>query len=898
MAGMKIRFTRIRNLASSKAKGATYGILLFLAFAVVPKSDSAQDKPGVSGSSQQSSPAPGPQNISARDTTKGSLGGAVAKTPPAGVLKDVTIAPVDGSLTVTVTTVGLLAPTEFTLDKPPRLVLDFPNTENKVKFTRLPVHASSVKQVRVQQFQSAPSPIARVVFDLEEDSGAHEMTVDKNLVRLVFHKGQPKSNPPGAGATAKLAPSPADNSAKAKSPAVQPSRAVSSQPSKAAVVESAAKTPAAAQPGAPSGSKPIKAAIGAADLKPLPAESAAKTPAASAPQAAAQPGAPSGSKPTKAAIGAADQKPLPAESAAKTPAASVPAAAAPPKPARPEPVKTAVASTNPKPHPVDSALKGPAASTPSTTVPDALPRSEPTKAATGAADSKPLPAESAASSATVRQERAQSELTKTVGSDTNPKPRPVESAAKDSPTPLVAALPSVPAAAPRRTISSPNSRFSGQPLTLDLIDVPLVDFFRLMAEEGGINIVLDPEVKGHLSIKVVKVPWDQILEAALANNGLDKQVEGSLVRIARKSTLQDEAKQQEALKKANLLAADLETRIKRLNYAKATTMVATLADQKTARGIVVVDERTNSLILTDLPSSLNKLVQLIEALDVPQPQVEIEARIVSATRNFARDIGVQLGFVQGNLQRVTVGGPNTFGTIGGTRPSATPSETITAGNLLTGRGNPETTSSQSAGTSTGTTSNNQGNWNVNLPAQNAFGGIGLSVGNIFDTFLLDAAITAGETKGLAKLISQPRVIAQNNNPAIITQGMRFPVQIVANNTVTVQFQNAALTLTVTPQITYEGNIVLDLKVENNTADFANAVNNIPSIRTSESTTRVLVSDGGTTVIGGILLDNDSTQEDKVPGLGSLPLLGNLFRRSSITRSTQEVLFFVTPRIIK
>jgi type IV pilus secretin PilQ/predicted competence protein len=464
------------------------------------------------------------------------------------------------------------------------------------------------------------------------------------------------------------------------------------------------------------------------------------------------------------------------------------------------------------------------------------------------------------------------------------------------PTPLVAAL-TASTTAPLRAMQSGNSRFSGQPLTLDLIDIPLVDFFRLMSEEGGINIVMDPEIKGRVSIKVVKVPWDQIFDAVLTNNGLDKQVEGTVVRIAKKATLQDEAKLQESLKKANLLAADLETRIKRLNYAKATTLLKALEDQKTVRGTIVVEERTNSLILTDIPSSITKLVQLIETLDVPQPQVEIEARIVSATRDFARDIGIQFGFVDGNLQRVTVGGPNTFGTIGGTRPSATPTSTYAAG-TSTGRGASEGTATESAAVSTGTSSNNKGNYNVNLPATKAFGGIGISIGNIFDTFLLDAAITAGESKGLAKLISQPKVTAQNNSSAVITQGLRFPVQIIANNTITVQFQNAALTLTVTPQITYEGNIVLDLKVENNTPDFSRQVNGIPSISISESTTRVLVSDGGTTVIGGILIDNESTQEDKVPGLGSLPVVGNLFRRNSVSRSTQEVLFFVTPRIVK
>jgi len=415
-----------------------------------------------------------------------------------------------------------------------------------------------------------------------------------------------------------------------------------------------------------------------------------------------------------------------------------------------------------------------------------------------------------------------------------------------------------------------------------------------MAEEGGINIVMDPEIRGTISIKVVKIPWYQIFEAALVNNGLDKQVEGNLVRIARKSTLQSEAKQQEDLKKATLLAADLQTRIKRLNYAKASTMIPTLADQKSVRGTVVVDERSNALVLTDIGTSIDRMLQLVEALDIPQPQVEIEARIVSATRDFARAIGVQFGFVQGNLERVTVGGPNTFGTIGGTRPSATPTTTFAAGNPATGRGAGSTQAGSTAGVSTG----GAGNFNVNLPSTNPISGIGLSVGNIFDTFLLDAAITAGESKGLAKLISQPKVATQNNQQATVTQGLRFPVQIIANQTVTVQFQNAALTLTVTPQITQEGNIVLDLKVENNTPDFSRQVNGVPSIRTSESTTRVLVSDGGTTVIGGILIDSESNTEDKVPGLGNLPIIGNVFKRTSVSRSVQEVIFFITPRIMK
>jgi type IV pilus secretin PilQ/predicted competence protein len=711
-------------------KGSLYGILIFLLVFAIPIKAAAEEIPKDTKSFQpQSNAAPLPKSSLAGNPTKEASGVTQTKTPPVGVIKDATISPEDGKLTVTLATDRMLAPKEFKLANPPRLVLDFPNTESKTKFTKLAVNILGVKQLRVHQFESSDPKIARAVFDLEEGFGSHETTVDPSYVRVVFHPGKSQASPVQIVQPAKAATPSTDNSSTSESVGVQQVKSVS-------------------------GAEAPKAPASAGISKQLPQPKGKETVV---------------SLPLLASLGSG---PLPA---------TIRAAATPPAPPRP--------------------------------------------------------------------------------------------------------------------VAASDSRFSGKPLTLDLIDLPLVDFFRLMAVEGGINIVLDPDVKGNISIMMEKVPWDQIFESVLATRGLDKQVEGTLVRVTRKATLQDEAKQMESLKKATMLAADLETRVKRLNYAKAASFITVLADQKTVRGTVVLDERTNSLIITDLPSSLEKMSKLIENLDVAQAQVEIEARIVSATRDFARDIGIQFGFVAGNLQRVTVGGPNTFGTIGGTRPSATPTSTFAAG-TATGRGASDSSSSQSAAISTGTTSNDKGNYNVNLPANKAFGGAGISIGNIFDTFLLDAAVTAGESKGLAKLISQPKVTAQNNSPAVITQGLRFPVQVVANNTITIQFQNAALTLTVTPQITYEGNIVLDLKVENNTPDFSLQVNGVPSIRTSESTTRVLVSDGGTTVIGGILTDSETTQGDKVPGLGSLPFVGYLFRRSSVARNTQEVLFFVTPRIVK
>ncbi len=840
MDGMNIRLTRIVSFASGRK---AVGILLFsLAFGI-PGFVHAQDTAGSPAASQPGSGATGVPDVKVANAK------ASAEILKAGAITDVKVTTEDGTVIVTVSTDRLLAPNEFMVDNPPRLVMDFPNTLNKVQFTRLKVNAASVKRLRVQQFQGLPQMIARIVFDLEDDFVSHQVTFDNTSVKIVFKPAQYKSGTVPDQPAVKPALAQAENDPKDVAAQTAPAPA-KSEPVAAPVAAQSEKT---AQASLKKSDVPPAVTAAAPARKPsqteaAPAANKSASPAAGPAAAQTQPQ----TKPAAAAAAAPTPKTPPADPAAKKPAA--PARAAAPSGAS----KTAPAAGNSKPAAAEFAEKVPM---PTTSLPviqqvRVLPRTE------------------------------QAEIS-------------AELAAKDNAQPqLVAALGKPSISVPPKTILSPASRFSGQPLTLDLVDIPLVDFFRLMAEEGGINIVMDPEIKGRISIKVVKLPWDQIFDAALINNSLDKQVDGSLVRIARKSTLQEEAKQQEMLKKANLLAADLETRVKRLNYAKADAFMKTLVDQKTVRGTVVVDERTNSLVLTDIPASLNKLIQLIETLDVPQPQVEIEARIVSATRDFARDIGVQFGFVQGNLQRVTVGGPNTSGTIGGTRPSNTPSSTFAAGNPYTGRGASESTSSDTAAISTGVGSNNRGNLNVNLPAAKAFGGLGISIGNIFDTFLLDAAITAGETKGLAKLISQPKVTAQNNAPAIITQGLRFPVQIVANNTVSIQFQNAALTLTVTPQITYEGNIVLDLKVENNSPDFSRQVNGVPSIRTSESTTRILISDGGTTVIGGILVDEEANSENKIPGLGSLPIVGNLFRNTSVSRTTQEVLFFVTPRIVK
>lgn len=478
-------------------------------------------------------------------------------------------------------------------------------------------------------------------------------------------------------------------------------------------------------------------------------------------------------------------------------------------------------------------------------------------------------------------------------------------AAPPEPVQPAAVLPQQPgpgseAAQARKDSAAEQPKYTGEPINIDFKEGDLIDFFRLLSEISGLNIVLDPEIKGTISLKMVAVPYDQVFDIVLENHGLAKKIEGNVVRVAKKETLRREEEEKRKLKEAQTLAADTLIKPIKLNYASAESLAKIMEKQLSPKGEIVVDQRTNTILVKDISAPLSEVERLVSTLDVPQPQVEIEARIVAATRDFARDIGMQFGFVAGNLERITVGGPNTFGTIGGVRPSASPTnQSFAAGNPFTGRGTPGG-SSESGGVSTGIGSNNLGNFNLNVPAQppNRFSGVGISVGNIFDTFLLDAAITAGEAKGLAKLISQPKVTTQNNSQAAITQGIRFPVQVIQNNTVTVQFFDAALRLLVTPQITEQGTVLLNLKVENNVADFSEAgrVNGIPSIRTSESSTQVLVADGGTTVIGGILIDNESRTTQGVPGLMNLPVIGNLFKRSFVGRTTQEILFFITPRV--
>ncbi len=293
------------------------------------------------------------------------------------------------------------------------------------------------------------------------------------------------------------------------------------------------------------------------------------------------------------------------------------------------------------------------------------------------------------------------------------------------------------------------------------------------------------------------------------------------------------------------------------------------------------------MIITDLPAYIDRAKDLINDLDRATKQVEIEARIVVTSRNFTRDLGIQWGFSQRQTPE--------FGN--------TTDKTFPHSIILNGQGTPSAqglpADQGSLGGSTPSATGTVGRgYAVNLPASSFNSSIGISLGNILGNFNLDAALTALEKQGRGRILSTPKITTQNNQAAEIKQGVQIPLQTIANNTVTVQFKDAVLTLRVTPQITEADTVILALEVENNTADFANEVNGIPPINTQSAKTIVLVRDGATSVIGGIYQSNEQTAQSSTPFLGKLPLLGYLFRNRFVSTSNNELLLFITPRIVK
>jgi type IV pilus assembly protein PilQ len=297
----------------------------------------------------------------------------------------------------------------------------------------------------------------------------------------------------------------------------------------------------------------------------------------------------------------------------------------------------------------------------------------------------------------------------------------------------------------------------------------------------------------------------------------------------------------------------------------------------TQRGDVISDDRTNALIIQDIPSVMPAIDRLLTQLDRKTQEVEIEARVVAATRSFARDIGTQLGFGWGD-GKTAVGGASSVGT------SPTTVGGLTPGYITSGTG----------GSTTGSTIPLFSNLPVTSPSS------GLSFVNASNNVRIDAILTMAESRGLLKILSRPRVVTQNNIQALVRQGVRVPIvtQAQLGGPPTVTYVDAFLRLTVVPQITSEGTIFLNVDVENTTPDFGRTVQGNPTLITQQATTQVLVTDGGTVVIGGVIQTQNSLNVQQVPLLGNIPYLGNLFKHTTVSTSNQELIFFITPRIIQ
>jgi type IV pilus assembly protein PilQ len=430
-----------------------------------------------------------------------------------------------------------------------------------------------------------------------------------------------------------------------------------------------------------------------------------------------------------------------------------------------------------------------------------------------------------------------------------------------------------------------HTKYTGEPISVNLKDVDLKDFFRLIHEISGLNIVLDPNVHGTLTLVLDDVPWDQALDLVLANNGLDRKLDGNVLRIATVDTLRKEADATRAKNEAEALSVPKVTVTHFLSYAKANEVVPTVKRFLSQRGDVIADPRTNSLIIQDIPASIPEIQRLLTQLDRKTQEVEIEARVIAATRSFARDIGTQLGFGWGNGSS-TAGGVGAAGTSPNQLGYFVPPPYLTTPGI-----------SGSTTTPTSTTA-------AAIPLFSNLAALsptsGLNFLNVGSNYRLDAILTMAESRGLLKILSRPRIVTQNNVQALVRQGVRVPVVTAAQlgGPPTTTYVEAFLRLTVTPQITVENTIFLNIDVENTTPDFSQQVQGNPTLITQQATTSVLVNDGGTVVIGGVIQTTNSINISQVPLLGSIPMLGNAFKRRAVSTSTQELLFFVSPKIVQ
>lgn len=408
-----------------------------------------------------------------------------------------------------------------------------------------------------------------------------------------------------------------------------------------------------------------------------------------------------------------------------------------------------------------------------------------------------------------------------------------------------------------RTLSSSQRVFNGEPISLTLKDADIKDVLRTFADLTGLNMAVDPGVSGSVTVDFVDVPWDQALDLILRQNNLTFSLEGNVMRIGTVDRIAAEAAASRRLEEEERLGVPLTTLSFKLSYARAAELSALLRDIASPRARIIVDSRTNQIIVSEIPEYLRTMQNLITTVDIPSRQVMIEARIVESLRTFTQQYGFTWGF-NGDLDPALGTGtglifPNRVGFTGG------PFDFGLGENILS-----------------------------------------LTLFDVLGTFDLDLALSAAETQGYAKVISAPRVTTQDNTNAQITSGFQIPYQTRINFTTTVQYLDATLSLNVTPQITEAGTVIMDISVQKNEPATGLTIAGAAGtpLTTRQAKTRLMVRDGGTAVIAGIFQSRDGDAQSRVPYVHNIPIIGNLFKSRDITTSHDELLIFITPRIVR
>ena len=441
--------------------------------------------------------------------------------------------------------------------------------------------------------------------------------------------------------------------------------------------------------------------------------------------------------------------------------------------------------------------------------------------------------------------------------------------------------------------SSPERKYKGQRISLDFKDAELSNIFRIMAEVSNLNIITTDEVKGKVTVRLINVPWDQALDIILRSKALGATQEGNILRIAPMATIQKEEqerfKAQKAIElaKAEAIDREEETRTARegvfdiipVSYSKASELLVKVRPQVSKYGRIDSDDRTNVLIVRDIPSNIEVLRVLVSRLDIAAPQVLIEARIVEIDTTFARELGVRWG----GAYRTGANSTTEFG-VSGTQTNTGVTNNTGALNLQNER---------PFGSATPLPT-----WAVNLPAANGAGtGGGIAFGILRDNLRLDLQLSAMESSGKAKIVSSPKVVTVDNKEALIEQGTQIPYSTVSASGTNMQFIDATLSLKVLPHITPDGRISMQLEAKNDSQGELLGTGQ-PAINKKKATTEVLIGDGETTVIGGILQVSRTEDQQGLPWLSKIPVLGYFFRRDINNARNRELLIFVTPRILK